>query len=406
MEQLETKLGNFEDGYVTFDDNNGNIEQVNHYYPFGGLMAESTGDVQPYKYNGKELDRMHGLDCYDYGARWMSDGRFTTQDPHAFYYTAIRPYAYCGNNPIAYLDRNDSVYYAQDGLELYRYGSDHSITYVFVIKTFQSTNSMYSESNPGQKGNVNSISEKDYIKTRDEIMQGNIQGEHMQNITLFGTTSELNSAYKSIKDNGRRGSISSNYKEYSGSFTEKDIKNIKVGASGDPSKNSRLVSNGNSDYHSHPSGENGKYNEVLFFIILGMLLVSQKVVSQKVYQDIYSDIVYRIYIGEKGKMSKNDTIYFLTDSKHVSYKVDIKQVGKLNQEPADNREKGNCIYGAFSLGEPKVRRKSITIVVSSMGASYKEGNLHYYVGGWLIFKYIYNRRKHRYEFSSFKEYGI
>jgi len=36
-------------------------QQVNHYYPYGGLMGESTGDdVQSYKYNGKELERMHG----------------------------------------------------------------------------------------------------------------------------------------------------------------------------------------------------------------------------------------------------------------------------------------------------------------------------------------------------------
>ena len=44
--------------------------QEDHYYPYGGLMGESTGgDVQRYKYNGKELNRMHGLDWYDYGAR-------------------------------------------------------------------------------------------------------------------------------------------------------------------------------------------------------------------------------------------------------------------------------------------------------------------------------------------------
>ena len=44
--------------------------QEDHYYPYGGLMGKSTGgDVQRYKYNGKELDRMHGLDWYDYGAR-------------------------------------------------------------------------------------------------------------------------------------------------------------------------------------------------------------------------------------------------------------------------------------------------------------------------------------------------
>ena len=42
---------------------NGEVEQVNHYYPYGGLMGESTSsDAQPYKYNGKELDRHSGLD--------------------------------------------------------------------------------------------------------------------------------------------------------------------------------------------------------------------------------------------------------------------------------------------------------------------------------------------------------
>ena len=45
----------------------GEVEQVNHYYPYGGIMAESTNEsVQRYKYNGKELDRMHGLDWYEY----------------------------------------------------------------------------------------------------------------------------------------------------------------------------------------------------------------------------------------------------------------------------------------------------------------------------------------------------
>ena len=45
-------------------------QQVNHYYPYGGVMGESTGgDIQKYKYNGKRLERNHGLDWYDYGAR-------------------------------------------------------------------------------------------------------------------------------------------------------------------------------------------------------------------------------------------------------------------------------------------------------------------------------------------------
>ena len=50
-------------------DQSGNVEEVNHYYPFGGLLSSSVSNaVQPYKYNGKELDRKNGLDWYDYGA--------------------------------------------------------------------------------------------------------------------------------------------------------------------------------------------------------------------------------------------------------------------------------------------------------------------------------------------------
>ena len=85
----------------------GQVEQVNHYYPYGGLMAESTcGDVQRYKYNGKELDRMLGLDWYDYGARHY-DGALTvwgTVDPLCEKYYNISPYVYCGNNPINAFD--------------------------------------------------------------------------------------------------------------------------------------------------------------------------------------------------------------------------------------------------------------------------------------------------------------
>ena len=33
----------------------------------GSLIVNAS--LQPYKYNGKELDLMHGLNTYDYGAR-------------------------------------------------------------------------------------------------------------------------------------------------------------------------------------------------------------------------------------------------------------------------------------------------------------------------------------------------
>ena len=87
-------------------DENGTVEEVNHYYPFGGLMASSSSSVQPYKYNGKELDRERGLDWYDYGVRHYDAalGRWHVVDPMTEKYYSINPYAYCGNEPIGRID--------------------------------------------------------------------------------------------------------------------------------------------------------------------------------------------------------------------------------------------------------------------------------------------------------------
>ena len=89
----------------------GTIEEVNHYYPFGGVFS-STGDAQPYKYNGKELDRKGGLDWYDYGARYYDAalGRWHVVDPMAEEYYSISPYEYCNNSPIIYIDPTGMLY--------------------------------------------------------------------------------------------------------------------------------------------------------------------------------------------------------------------------------------------------------------------------------------------------------
>ncbi len=76
-------------------------------------FAESTGqDIQPFKYNGKELDKEHGLNLYDYSARFYepTTGRFSTVDPHAEKYYSISPYAYCANNPIKFIDKDGKRY--------------------------------------------------------------------------------------------------------------------------------------------------------------------------------------------------------------------------------------------------------------------------------------------------------
>ena len=88
-------------------DENAAVKQVNHYYPYGALFAESTnGNVQPYNYNGKELDRMHGLDWYDHGARHndAAIGRWHVMDPLCEKYYDVSPYAYCAGDPVNAID--------------------------------------------------------------------------------------------------------------------------------------------------------------------------------------------------------------------------------------------------------------------------------------------------------------
>ncbi|MFT4222011.1 RHS repeat domain-containing protein [Dysgonomonas sp.] len=86
----------------------GTAIQKNHYYPFGTAFADKydNGTNQPYKYNNKELDQMHGLNLYDYSARYYESaiGRFTTIDPMAEKGYSWSPYVYCLNNPTRLVD--------------------------------------------------------------------------------------------------------------------------------------------------------------------------------------------------------------------------------------------------------------------------------------------------------------
>ena len=83
----------------------GTVAEVNHYYPFGGVFASSS-NVQPYKYNGKELDTKKGLNWYDYGARHYDAtlGRWLVVDPLAEKNFSASAYMYCRNNPIRFID--------------------------------------------------------------------------------------------------------------------------------------------------------------------------------------------------------------------------------------------------------------------------------------------------------------
>ena len=89
---------------------NGTVVQTMDYYPFGAQFCHSStaSDVQSRKYNGKEFDKMHGLNTYDYGARQYNPvtARWDRMDPLCEKYYGISPYAYCHNNPVMLVDPN------------------------------------------------------------------------------------------------------------------------------------------------------------------------------------------------------------------------------------------------------------------------------------------------------------
>ena len=101
-------------------DNLGRIIQVTNYYPYGSPFCDSlsslNASLQPYKYNGKEFDRMHGLNTYDYGARQYSPAlpSWDRIDPLAEEYYSVSPYAYCNNNPIRFIDPDGRIVIASD----------------------------------------------------------------------------------------------------------------------------------------------------------------------------------------------------------------------------------------------------------------------------------------------------
>ena len=94
----------------TVTNEDGTVEQITHYYPFGGTFNDAglNASLQQYKYNGKELDRVAGLNTYDYGARQYFSALpvWDRVDPKCEEDYGTSPYVYCRNNPIRMFDND------------------------------------------------------------------------------------------------------------------------------------------------------------------------------------------------------------------------------------------------------------------------------------------------------------
>jgi RHS repeat-associated protein len=98
-------------------DNSGNIQKESDYYPFGGEVVVTGGDINNYKFTGKERDSESNLDMF--GARYYGSslGRFMTPDWAAKPVTV--PYAHFGNpqslNLYSYVSNNPTTTADPDG---------------------------------------------------------------------------------------------------------------------------------------------------------------------------------------------------------------------------------------------------------------------------------------------------
>ena len=89
------------------------LEQLNWYYAYGGLTADSRGqEMNRYRHTGKELVTDLGINSYDFTARWQNPmtGRFDVPDGMAHVKPWNSPYAFCGGDPINYVDQTGNDY--------------------------------------------------------------------------------------------------------------------------------------------------------------------------------------------------------------------------------------------------------------------------------------------------------
>ena len=101
-------LGNIRQVIKATGSNKGTVIQTMDYYPFGAEFCDGStaSEVQSRMYNGKELDKMHGLNTYDYGARQYNPvtARWNRVDPLCEKYYSVSPYVYCHDNPVMLVD--------------------------------------------------------------------------------------------------------------------------------------------------------------------------------------------------------------------------------------------------------------------------------------------------------------
>ncbi len=154
------------------------VLQENAYYPFGLVIQDlsvssTTTNDNKFKYNNKELQSDHGLEWYDYGARFYDPqlARWFNVDPLAEKYRRWSPYNYCVNNPMRFVDPDGMGVTPSD--EKAKKVIENHFNSVFGEKLgdlfSQRMNRMNENSSYGDEKFMNKEEKKEYKKESKEI---------------------------------------------------------------------------------------------------------------------------------------------------------------------------------------------------------------------------------------------
>ena len=212
---------------------------------------------------------MNGYDTYDYGARGYhaAVGRFSTIDPLAERYYNVSPYAYCANNPISHIDPTgmDSTYYNSKGNVIYSCGNDPNTNNSYVIKTTQTTDEMYYETQDDpENGNSNPIAKDQANGSIDLVSNGNLIGDQMDDFVEIPNPTTGANIFNSIPDDGTGGTAPKNNMEYAMNTNAGEVTFFITGKVGNPDETGSNVSVDRRENHDHPSGvgeKGGKWRQ-------------------------------------------------------------------------------------------------------------------------------------------------
>ena len=182
-------------------DQTGSVKEQNDYYPFGMRQERSNYALfagNRFKYNVKEEQTTGGLGYLDYGARMYDaeSGRWFGVDPLSEKYYGISPYAYCGNNPLIYIDPDGqlSTHYVDKYYNVIFQSSDKSDDVIKVPDDRIADFLALLQASSWDVKYINSSGFNDYLKGEYGLADYQFSEAQLNALDQFSTTWSRNNA--------------------------------------------------------------------------------------------------------------------------------------------------------------------------------------------------------------------